>query len=113
MSSGAEKIRPELARAIQQSSGDQMLELIVELDSALAPPPKAPPAASRAARIAAAQESFSEQLRPVEQLIQDGGGEVLERAWINSSVRARVPANFVPKLSRATEIAVRSRPRGA
>lgn len=48
--------------------------------------------------IAQRRVEFEKQASPIEQAIHDIGGEVLDRAWINSTMKARIPAHAVKTL---------------
>jgi hypothetical protein len=74
-----------------------MIDLVVELDAASELTTKE--VHSRIDRIKALKEHFSQNLTPVAEAIQQAGGAVIESAWLNSTVLARVPTNSIPALA--------------
>ena len=90
MSRGLAKVSEPLAARVQSAKPEDMLVVIFELDrptfdSGLR-------RLDRQHRIQYMKEVFETELQPVEAAIENAGGEVLDRAWINHTVRARVPA---------------------
>ena len=69
--------------------------MIVELDAG---PDDAPD-------MAAAKEAFNRAAEPVTKLVAGLGGEVVDGAWINNTLRARVPAGNVPHVAGAEGVA--------
>ena len=61
---------------------------------------------SRGEAIALRKEAFSHDVVPVEEAVTKVGGEVVGHAWINQTVRARVPAHGLEQLSELDEVAV-------
>jgi hypothetical protein len=100
MEDSRSKISGELAARLEQSDTNDFLDLIVELEPGSAPSASG----SRAERIAAQKQSFDHHAGPVERLIQQAGGEVLDRAWINQTLRARLPVRSVHDLTKAAEV---------
>lgn len=90
------KITAPLAATIDAADPNDDVVVIVEMASAqprsFAPQP-------RQQQIAAHRAEFEKQASPIEQTIHDIGGEVLDRAWINNTMKARVPARAVKELS--------------
>jgi hypothetical protein len=63
------------------------LEVVVEMQ-----PVAVPATGSRTSRIEAVKAGFEEELRGVAERIAAVGGEVLETAWINQTLRGSIPA---------------------
>src|SRR5690349_10495047 len=97
----AAKISPPLAAHLNQSPGDNWLDVIVEL--ARQDPAEASHA-GREARINARRQAFEQQAGPVTDLIRSLGGEVTGKAWINGSLRARLNRNMISTLSTQPEV---------
>jgi hypothetical protein len=57
------------------------------------------PKLSREERIAPVRDAFARDASPVTRAILAAGGEVLGEAWINQTIRARVPPEGIPALS--------------
>jgi hypothetical protein len=70
--------------------GRSPVEVVVEMQ-----PVAVPASGSRASRIEAVRTGFEEELRGVAERIAAAGGEVLETAWINQTVRGSIPAGEV------------------
>lgn len=74
-----------------------MVEVILEIQE-----PDPSPVASSGSRqeiMAARKQRFLNACAPVERRIQKMGGEVLDHAWLNQTLRVRVPARIVEQLS--------------
>ena len=93
------KISETLARALEAAQPDGWVELVVSL-----PHPAAVDGASRQEQIAARQSRFGEAAREVEARVAALGGEVLARAWVNSTLKVRVPAGCVNELREAAGV---------
>jgi hypothetical protein len=90
------KVTSALASKLEEGGVDGLLEIVVELAG-----PAAPAAVGRGDRRAAMEamkEGFRAVAAPVEQAIRSSGGEVTGRAWINNTLRARVPARSLPRI---------------
>lgn len=99
----AEKISPTLAESMSKTGGDDCLEVIVELE----PAKVRDLPGSRAERISQLKESFARQAEPLLQQIRAMGGEVDDvpkQAWINGSLRARVPRKMIPTLAEQSQV---------
>jgi hypothetical protein len=97
------KVTPALASRLEAAGGDGLLEIVVELEGP--PPPKAVERDDRRAALEAMKERFRTAAGPVEQAIQAVGGEVTGKAWINHTLRARVPAKSVPRIVEHASVA--------
>ena len=86
------KVTPELqARA---GDADELLDIIVELHDRN----------GGEQSVTALREAFSHTAAPVVERISNLGGEVTGEAWINQTVRARVPAQRVYELADLEEV---------
>ncbi len=90
------------------NTSDVNVELVVELKPA---EPSHVGASSREERIARLREAFEREAAPVEAAIRSAGGKVLERAWLNQTVRARVPRTAVEVLAALDEVFLLDLPR--
>ena len=105
----AAKLNPDLATRLAQADAHDVVDVVLELDPQSEPPAAAPQ--SRSEQIALRKEMFSHDVVPVEEAIHEAGGEVIGRAWINQTVRARVPAQGVEQLSELEKVAALDVPR--
>jgi hypothetical protein len=103
-----DKVTPDLAAAVDEAKDDDLLDVVVELEVT----PGEAPAADRAAKIAHLKRTFEAHATPLEELIQSLGGEVVEGAWLNRTIHARLPARAVRDLARAGSVAAVDKPRG-
>jgi hypothetical protein len=103
------KISDKLSEKIKGTSASDLLDVIIELhphaDSAAATE-----TLSRSEKIAALKGAYARNVAPVEEAVRQAGGEVTGHAWINQTVRARVPADRVRELSEHERIAVLDAP---
>lgn len=89
-------ITSDLASQVDAAEDSNLLDVVVELDSEREPAPD----------IASAKEQFSRAAEPVAEAISGMGGEVMGGAWINYTLRARVPAAGVPTVAGLDRVAV-------
>ena len=104
----ASKLSRELADRLAGARSGEVVDVVVELQ------PRSfarDAAASRAERVAAAREAFRREAAPVETAIRSAGGEVLGAAWINQTVRARIPADRIARLAELAEVHLLDVPR--
>jgi hypothetical protein len=94
-------INPELERRAHTESGDELLDVVVELY-------QDPNDGQSADQM---RESFSRSKEPVGQTIAELGGSVTGEAWINHTLRARVPAHGLTKLSNLDSVRALDVPR--
>lgn len=97
------KVTEQLRKELERSDAPELLDVVIELRPESEP--KALQPQSRAEKIAALKESFIRDLRPVEQAVRNAGGELTGQAWINRTVRARVPLDCVKQLSEQEQVA--------
>jgi hypothetical protein len=91
-----DKLSTGLASKLENVLATDMIDVVVELEQ---PAFVASSARAGGNAISVKRDSFSDTVAPVEHAIHEIGGEVLGRAWINSTVRARVPARSVRRLA--------------
>ena len=99
----AAKMTPDLKAQLTEAEAAEDLEVVLELQSQ-SQETAAP--RSRGEAIALRKEAFSHDVVPVEEAVTKVGGEVVGHAWINQTVRARVPAHGLEQLSELDEVAV-------
>jgi hypothetical protein len=103
------KISSSLAAALDKTPEDELTELVVELAN------KATGDVSgltRQQKIRIRKTAFEKQVEPIVQEIERVGGEVTGQAWINGTLRARVPKKMIAALSDQAPIAKLDTPRG-
>jgi hypothetical protein len=74
---------------------DELLDVVVELS----------PDTTEAATAPELRDSFEKAVAPVSEAISRSGGEVVDSAWLNRTLRVKIPAAEVPELSDMREIA--------
>jgi hypothetical protein len=85
-----------MASKVSRSLAGQMVEL--QTGSAAAE-------GSRAQRIARLKDAFEHEADAVRRTIEELGGEVLESAWINSTLRTRLPKRALQQLEEDDRVA--------
>lgn len=105
----ATKLKPDLTARLAQADADEVLDVVLELDPQTELADAAPQ--SRSEQIALRKEIFSHDVVPVEEAIQEAGGEVVDQAWINQTVLARVPVRGVEQLSELDKVMALDVPR--
>ncbi|MCV2489179.1 hypothetical protein OF117_07365 [Geodermatophilus sp. YIM 151500] len=83
----AAKLSPRVTERLAAVDQRSPLEVVVEMQ-----PVAVPDTGSRASRIEAVKAGFEEELRGVAERIAAVGGEVLETAWVNQTLRGTIPA---------------------
>jgi hypothetical protein len=89
-------ITPDLAAELEAVESSNLLDVVVELNGDL----------EQAADVASAKAAFERAALPVSAVIAGSGGEVLEGAWINHTLRARVPASAIADVAGAEGVSV-------
>jgi hypothetical protein len=100
----AVKLSAKLSDRINSGDSADFLDVILELRPQ-AGVAQSKNAASRTEKIAALKEAFNRDVEPVEEIVRKVGGEVTGRAWINHTLRARVPAQGLEELAEHETIA--------
>jgi hypothetical protein len=88
------KVSRRLAERLAAVDRSGPIEVIVELR-----PVEATQSGSRQERITAVKAAFERESRPVQDLITQVGGRVLETAWLNQTVRGQIPADGLVRLA--------------
>lgn len=94
------KASSELGKRANAAAEHELLDVVVELT---------PPASgaqetghlSRAEKIAAKKSAFRETAKPLADLIVSRGGQVTDEAWLNNTLRAKVPVRCLTALGAA------------
>jgi hypothetical protein len=105
----ATKLSEQVTQLLQSKDASDFVDVIVELqhsdeDDAAAPQ-------TRNERIAYLKEAFNRRIAPLKETIKSIGGEITEQAWINQTLRVRVPADKINLLSDHDEVAKLDLPR--
>ena len=102
-----EKVSSDLEGQVSSCGDDDLVEVVVELKR---PPPPAS-GASRQEKIDALKQQFERTSGGVEKDVEESGGTVIDRAWINQTLRARLPAKAVPRLAERDDVELVDLPR--
>lgn len=81
------KLSPRVTERLASLEERSPVEVVVEMQ-----PVAVPSTGSRTSRIEAVKAGFEQELRGVAERIAAVGGEVLDTAWINQTVRSSIPA---------------------
>lgn len=101
------KVSQKLAKQVKSASSDaDVLDVIVELEqqSNFSTNAVQSEVYSRTTQIAARKESFARISSSVEDIISQSGGEVTEKAWLNRTLRAKVPVNSLKRICELSEV---------
>lgn len=104
---GDGKFTQVLAGQLGQRAKSDVVEVVVELRA----PPETDKALPRQQRMANMKEKFELEMGPVERAIARIGGTVIDRAWINHSLKARLPIGALTQLTELPEVAAIDMPR--
>jgi hypothetical protein len=95
----------KLAEHVEKTGVGDMLEIIVELDPSRGQEIiSGSGEMSRQDRIAKLQEDFADQAAAVTSKIVEAGGEILGEAWINKTLKVRVPVESIGGISDDDEV---------
>ena len=95
------KVTANLRQRLAATREGDSLEVVVEVGKKAA---AEPPPGDRAQKIAAMKQSFSVSAEPIEKAIESSGGTVIDRAWINQSLKVRLPREAVEALSEREDV---------
>lgn len=86
----SEKVTSALGAAASAAAPAKLLDVVVELAWKSQPAPESN--LSREESLTVLEKAFLREAEPVERSIRELGGDVTARAWINRTLRAKVPA---------------------
>jgi hypothetical protein len=99
------KLTASLLSQARNAGPGELLDVVVELSPSSAEPGVSK-ASSRAEEIAERKEAFNRDAVEAERVVREVGGEVTGRAWINRTLRCRVPVAGLERLSQLASVAV-------
>jgi hypothetical protein len=94
MAKKAHKISPALEERLKSVAPNEPLEVIVQLEA-----PQIPAEGTRAERIDATKTNFDRAMTDLAGRVSSAGGQVLDRAWINSTARVRATPDQIKSLA--------------
>lgn len=94
------KLSSALRRQLAATPEGQLVEVVVEVGQKVA----APASGSRDQKIAALKQEFSASAGPIERAIELSGGKVLDRAWLNQSLKVCLPRDAVEALGEREDV---------
>lgn len=103
------KLTRQLRDRLDRTPDDSLVEVVLEILSNDDEPPAA--GASRSELMEAARKRFREAVAPVEEHVQRLGGEVLDRGWLNRTLRVRVPKRSVNQVTESASVRSADTPR--
>jgi hypothetical protein len=108
-----QKLTDKLVEHIESTVAGDMLDIIVELDPARGQEIMSGSAElSRQDRISKLREDFTDQAAAVAAAIEKAGGEVLDHAWINKTLKVRVPVESIDRITEDKEVTAVDLPHG-
>lgn len=93
------ELHSQLRAALENPTGDDAYVVIIEL-----PPVIVEPRGSRGERTERAVSAFLTIAAPVKAAVESLGGEVLDEAWINSTLKCRIPATALKALAERDDV---------
>ena len=96
------KWSPTLRKTADGADPGESLQVVLELKGA--PVAAHAPNVSRAEQIQSHKSSFALQAKPLKDKIAKLGGEVLDEAWLNCTISARIPRKALEELSRDEQV---------
>ena len=94
------KFSPKLASTLQKLDPQENIDIVVEMPHFVDPIS----GCSRQEKIAKMKTAFDKNAKTIEEVIQQTGGKILDRAWINQTMKARVPARSLYQLRYLKEV---------
>ncbi|HEX4964335.1 MAG TPA: hypothetical protein VF173_26185 [Thermoanaerobaculia bacterium] len=96
------KLSGDLQKKLAATPMGDSVDVVVEVGGKSSSPTAK--TGDRALRIAALKKGFSTCAEPIERAIESSGGTVLDRAWLNQSLKARVPKEAVEALGEREDV---------
>jgi hypothetical protein len=96
------KLSSDLRQQLAATPKGHSVEVVVEVGKKAGAAEA--PSGDRAQKIAAMKQSFSVSSEPIERAIESSGGTVIDRAWINQSLKVRLPREAVEALSEREDV---------
>ncbi|MFY9826062.1 MAG: hypothetical protein WAM82_32140 [Thermoanaerobaculia bacterium] len=96
------KLSPDLRQQLAATPEGHAVEVVVEVGRKAGAEEAA--SGDRAQKIAAMKQSFSLSAAPIERAVESSGGTVLDRAWINQSLKVRLPREAVEALGERDDV---------
>ena len=93
------KLTASLESELRDKDADELIDIIMELA-----PAEATTSVDKREKVAALKAAFDRVSQPIVEAVQQLGGEVTGRGWINRTLRARVPAKALGLLSTSDAI---------
>lgn len=97
------KLSSDLRQRLAATPKGHSVEVVVEVGKKAGGAAE-PPSGDRAQKIAAMKQSFSVSAEPIERAIESSGGTVIDRAWINQSLKVRMPREAVEALGEREDV---------
>jgi hypothetical protein len=104
------KLSSDLRQQLAATPRGHTVDIVVEVGRT-AGAPSEETSGDRTQRIAALKRDFSAVAEPIERAIARFGGTVLDRAWINQSLKVRLPREAVEALGERDDVARVDMPR--
>jgi hypothetical protein len=104
------KLSGDLQKQLAATPKGHSVEVVVEVGKKAGAAAE-PASGDRDQRIAALKKDFSLCVEPIERAIESSGGTVLDRAWINQSLKVRLPREAVEALGERDDVARVDTPR--
>lgn len=102
----ASKVTRELAETVAARNDDEEVDVVLELQ-----PVPMPGEGSRSERVVAMKQAFEQSATGLRRTITELGGEVVDTAWINQTLRTRVPKGALQGLEADKRIVALDAPR--
>jgi hypothetical protein len=93
------ELHPRLRTVLENPTASDSLVVIIELPTVVVEP-----RGSRSERTARAMSAFRAIADPVKAAVERLGGEVIDEAWINSTIKCRIPATALNALAGRDDI---------
>lgn len=97
-----DKITNNLKSFLERGQPLNDIEVVIELMPIQAG--TEPENVSRTQKIAFYKQTFMEELKPVADAILNRGGNILGSAWLNQTIKAKVPAGSIEELALLKEV---------
>jgi hypothetical protein len=84
-----------LKNHLESANPDDWVDVVLEVAD---PPALANPPTDRPERIAAKGDHFTSSNQEIMQFIQNAGGQVLDKSWLSSAIKARIQVHDIARL---------------
>jgi len=102
------KLSPILKNHLEVAKPDDWVDVVLEVPETS---PPARPITNHKEQFASGEQLFASSNKDVIQAIQDAGGQVLDKSWLSSAIKARIQVHGIDQLASLDRVQLIDLPR--